>query len=562
MLSLVELERVAAAVTRRWVGGRVERWVEPCAGRLCVSLYRRDGEVQRKAVLDLDARPDVAHIGELARMPAAPDQLPAFSAYLRAHLSRARLESAALRGGDRQLALRLSAESGEFELLLSLFGRRSNLYLLGAQGRILQALRPLRETRSELALQQPYVDPASGPPRAGTDRFAAVEDDDLLAAIAEHYSGEQATQSTGDERRILLSILAKERKAAARRILRIEAELQEADEAATLERHGELLKSNLARVAPGASSVTVADFETGEPVVIPLDPKRSAKGNLEAIFKRYQKLIRRLSKAGGQIDAARASLEALDRLVAEVESIEADEIDGSGPAEEVAARGGGGAIGGAARAAADSAATSAPPDAASRWRSLLARDDVRRLLGRSGQGTAAKGGAAALRRDGSAAADGAASAAAGADALRKPALPAAYRDQPRKLHPRRYRTAGGLEIWVGRSDEANDFLTTRLARGKDLFFHLAGAPGSHVILRTEGRDDPPSEAVLDACELAVHFSKQKNAGSAEVHVVPIKNVKKPRGAKPGLVYVTGGRSLHLRREASRLERVLSARVDD
>src|SRR5690606_4952004 len=106
-------ERVAAAVTRRWVGGRVERWVEPCAGRLCCSLYRRDGDVQRKAVLDFDARPEVAHLGELARMPPAPEQLPAFSAYLRAHLSRARLESAALRGGDRQLALRFSAESGE-----------------------------------------------------------------------------------------------------------------------------------------------------------------------------------------------------------------------------------------------------------------------------------------------------------------------------------------------------------------------------------------------------------------------------------------------------------------
>ncbi|MEZ4282005.1 MAG: NFACT RNA binding domain-containing protein [Myxococcota bacterium] len=534
MLSLVELERVVAALNRRWVGGRVERWVEPCAGRLCFSLYRRDGEVQRKAVLDLDARPDVAHLGELARMPPAPDQLPAFSAYLRAHLSRARLEAASLRGGDRQLSLRFSAESGEFDLLLSLFGRRSNLYLLDAQGRLLQALRPLRETRSELALQQPYVDPASGPPRAGSDRFAGVGDDDLLAAIAAHYSGEQATSSTDDERRTLLAILEKERKAAARRIERIDAELREADEVTTLERHGELLKSNLARITPGASSVTVEDFETGAPVVIPLDPKLSAKGNLEAIFKRYQKLIRRLSKAGGQIDAARASLEALDRLVAEVLAIEAE----PDPEAEDSARG--------------------PADGAERWRALLARDDVRRLLGRSGASPTARGGASSPPREGAPSAG----AAAGANALQKPALPAAYRDQPRKLHPRRYRTAGGLEIWVGRSDEANDFLTTRLARGKDLFFHLAGAPGSHVILRTGGRDDPPSEAVLDACELAVHFSKQKNAGSAEVHVVPIKNVKKPRGAKPGLVYVTGGRSLHLRRESSRLERVLSARIDD
>ncbi len=197
---------------------------------------------------------------------------------------------------------------------------------------------------------------------------------------------------------------------------------------------------------------------------------------------------------------------------------------------------------------------------------ILARESVRRMLARDPGKTERTGRERSARRRPRAAIWPARRAAQGrraeAEAAQKPGLPAAYRDQPRKLHPRRYQTAAGLEIWVGRSDEANDFLTTRLARGKDLFFHLSGAPGSHVILRTGGRDDPPSEAVLDACELAVHFSKQKNAGSAEVHVVPIKNVKKPRGAKPGLVYVTGGRALHLRRESARLERVLAARIDD
>jgi len=149
-----------------------------------------------------------------------------------------------------------------------------------------------------------------------------------------------------------------------------------------------------------------------------------------------------------------------------------------------------------------------------------------------------------------------------ASAAEKASLPAVYRSMPRKLHPRRYRSHDGLEIWVGRSDEGNDFLTTRFARGKDLFFHLDGAAGSHVILRTEGRDDPPSESVLDACELAVHHSKQKAASRADVHVVPIKNVKKPKGAKRGLVYVTGGKSIHLRRDAARLERLQNARIDD
>jgi predicted ribosome quality control (RQC) complex YloA/Tae2 family protein len=135
------------------------------------------------------------------------------------------------------------------------------------------------------------------------------------------------------------------------------------------------------------------------------------------------------------------------------------------------------------------------------------------------------------------------------------------REVPARLMPRRYRTAGDLEIWVGRSDEGNDHLSTRLAAGNDLFFHLDGAPGSHVILRTGGRADPPSEAVLDACELAVHFSKAKNATRADVHIVPIKNVKKPKGAKQGLVMVHGGKTLHLRRMQTRLARILAARID-
>jgi predicted ribosome quality control (RQC) complex YloA/Tae2 family protein len=133
---------------------------------------------------------------------------------------------------------------------------------------------------------------------------------------------------------------------------------------------------------------------------------------------------------------------------------------------------------------------------------------------------------------------------------------------PPRLMPRRYATAGGLEVWVGRSDEGNDFLTTRLAAGNDLFFHLDGAPGSHVVLRTEGRSDPPSEATLDACELAVHFSKARNATRADVHVVPIKNVKKPKGAKRGLVMVHGGKTIHLRRMQTRLQRILDARIEE
>ncbi len=105
MLSWVELERVALVLSESLVGGRVERWVEPAPGRIAFSIYRRDEDEKRKCIVDLDSRPDLAHVGLLGRMPKAPDRLPAFSAYLRSHLSRARLESVSLRGEDRQLAL-------------------------------------------------------------------------------------------------------------------------------------------------------------------------------------------------------------------------------------------------------------------------------------------------------------------------------------------------------------------------------------------------------------------------------------------------------------------------
>lgn len=498
MLSLIEVERVAVALSDVFVGGRIERWVEPERGRLAFTIYRGGEEDRQKGTIGIDARPEVAHLGLLERMPPAPTSMPAFAAYLRAHLSRARLESVSVRGGDRQLALRFSAREGEFTLLLSIFGRRSNLYLLDGQERIVQALRPLADTRAELSLGGPYQDPGSDAPRRGEDRFAGKVGFELLEAVGMCYSGELEDRSADQDRRLVVAALKREKKAASRRVERIEAELAEAEEATTLQRNGELLKGNLGRIVPRAESVVVEDFETGEAVTIPIDPKRSPKANLEAIFKRYQKLLRRLTKAGGQIETAREALAALDSLAQEVQA--AESLD-----------------------------------------ALLEREDVRRLLGRHAARPGAK--ATDARSD-------------------QPALPIAYRNLPRKLHPRRYASIDGLEIWVGRSDEANDVLSTKLARGKDLFFHLDGAPGSHVILRTEGRDDPPAESVLDACELAVHFSKQKNAGRADVHVVPIKNVKKPKGAKRGLVYVTGGKSIHLRREPERLERLLASKFED
>lgn len=136
------------------------------------------------------------------------------------------------------------------------------------------------------------------------------------------------------------------------------------------------------------------------------------------------------------------------------------------------------------------------------------------------------------------------------------------KDVPGRMQPRRYKTSDGLEVWVGKSDAGNDYLTTKLAAGNDWFFHIDGYPGSHTVLRTGGRKDPPQESVLEAAELCVHFSKMKDASRVDVHVAPIKHVHKPKGAKPGLVHVSQGKSIGLRRDPKRLDRIMNARIKE
>ncbi|MEZ6017003.1 MAG: NFACT RNA binding domain-containing protein [Planctomycetota bacterium] len=131
--------------------------------------------------------------------------------------------------------------------------------------------------------------------------------------------------------------------------------------------------------------------------------------------------------------------------------------------------------------------------------------------------------------------------------------------------PRRpYKTfhaRSGAEIRVGRNARDNDELTLRHARGNDLWLHTADVPGSHVVLRLEHGAAPHPEDVLDAATLAVHFSPARGRERVPVHVVSKKHVSKPKGAKPGLVQLSGGRTQTIRTEADRLERLLRGEAD-
>ncbi|MCA9002191.1 MAG: DUF814 domain-containing protein [Planctomycetes bacterium] len=135
-------------------------------------------------------------------------------------------------------------------------------------------------------------------------------------------------------------------------------------------------------------------------------------------------------------------------------------------------------------------------------------------------------------------------------------------DQRKRVEPRArlpYRTfqaSDGSEIRVGRSARDNDDLTFRHARGNDLWLHTADVPGSHVILRAGRQKEFTDQAVIDAAMLAIHFSPQKNASRASVHLVHQKQVHKPKGAKPGLVTLAGGKRRVVRMDEARLKELL------
>jgi predicted ribosome quality control (RQC) complex YloA/Tae2 family protein len=101
---------------------------------------------------------------------------------------------------------------------------------------------------------------------------------------------------------------------------------------------------------------------------------------------------------------------------------------------------------------------------------------------------------------------------------------------------RRYRTSGGLEVWVGKSAKANDRLTFGHARPDDVWLHARQVAGSHVVLRwKDAAGAPPARDLEEAASLAALFSRARTSAVVPVDWTRRKHVRKPRGAAAGAV---------------------------
>lgn len=120
---------------------------------------------------------------------------------------------------------------------------------------------------------------------------------------------------------------------------------------------------------------------------------------------------------------------------------------------------------------------------------------------------------------------------------------------------RRYLSSDGYEVIVGRGARENDELTFRVARSYDTWMHAADYPGSHVVVRARGKEDAiPHRTLVEAARLAAHFSRAGKDAKVAVNYTQRKFVSKPRGAAPGLVYLSSFRTL-LVEPGEELERI-------
>ena len=129
------------------------------------------------------------------------------------------------------------------------------------------------------------------------------------------------------------------------------------------------------------------------------------------------------------------------------------------------------------------------------------------------------------------------------------------RNNNKALPPHKYISSQGYDILVGRNNHQNDYLTKKIANNQDLWLHVKNLAGSHVIIRNHTREDIPDETIEEAALIAAYYSKGRMSENVPIDYTEVKNVKKPSGAKPGLVYYEEYQTVYVTPEQELVQRL-------
>lgn len=119
--------------------------------------------------------------------------------------------------------------------------------------------------------------------------------------------------------------------------------------------------------------------------------------------------------------------------------------------------------------------------------------------------------------------------------------------------------SGEHTILIGRGSTENEELLRSHVRGNDYWLHTRDTPGAYIFIKRRGKKTVPLETLLDAGNLAIHYSKAKKAGRADLYYTQVKYLRKVKGGKKGLVLPTQEKNLYIIVEEDRIERLLATK---
>lgn len=422
---------------------------------------------------------------------ASPAQPLAFLGLLRAHLMGARLARLEQIPGERAVALSFQSKAACHRLIAELMGRQGNLFLLDEADRILGSAVPARSVKRDLCAGALYR-----PPRRSAD-----QSEDQGQGEASRFEG--MSDAADLSREIASCYRERERRAQteAARLCRLKplcADLKKALRA-------------LDKARADLERCSAADGELWRGSLLKANMHRLAKG---------QRSVRLIEYTPAGAQEVEVELNPALTPQQEVEAAFRRYRRWTGGRDKASAR----CASLAARVSAleaQIAAIEAMTDAEFAGDSaLLSQED------RTAQGQATP----ALERT-----------------VKAPSAGA--------LPFREYRSAVGQRIWVGRSAKHNDALTFKCAKGNDVWLHVRGQSGSHVIVPLARGEALHDETRRDACQLARHFSNARGE-AAEVSWTRVKFVRRQKGGPPGAVTYSQEKTALIRPDAVRLDRLL------
>ncbi len=288
--------------------------------------------------------------------------------------------------------------------------------------------------------------------------------DTLSEAISDVVACEVQSEALKGRKKNIEKDLKNRLSVCERKIGRIRADIDDADNADLYEKMGNVLMCHIAQIPPNVDTITLPDVfdPSREDMDISLNPRRTASENASAYLKRAQKARKGAPILAKRLEDAQRERDKIQRYADRLNAIRSED----------------------------------------------AFDEIRRELEDARLIKAPK---------------------------KRPQVRS--KRQSGDIHPRRYRTRDGWRVLVGRNNAENDRLTKSSGRD-DLFLHVHGCPGSHVILKRDGKADRPSRKTLEeAASLAAYWSKARGAQSVPVNYTEVRYVRKPRGAPPGLVAI-------------------------